>query len=436
MKSQHSHAVLLFPLLTAAASFHSIFLFFSLPDHPLSDHAGILIWWGCLSLTYGVLALLLRRPRSMQTVILTAAGGFLLQFLLTLFTAYHPSTFLSWAILLFMWGCTYALCCARLLDGVQTESVMTIFELSVLVLFFAAFGVCASVMTPGSLLHPSAGILLALIALARARSGHLRADPQSPHPQKGRLFLAGLLVAMGGLAAVFCILMTASASRLLTRFTQWVVSLVRSAASLIDRFLRWLLSLLPKKHTDTTLLEEAQTQAPGEAADWGSLGTSLPLYLMLGAFVILVLIILVWLWRKGGFHRVAFRAPSAKPVTRKHRSPKELLLQLWKHLCQRFSFRISYLKLWNTAPGLFVWLERQMHSRHLDRETGETSRAFLLRIQASLPSCSESLTRLADCLDQHYFGAGQSLSVDEITAMRKQFRTELRQHPSEKTADA
>jgi hypothetical protein len=43
--------------------------------------------------------------------------------------------------------------------------------------------------------------------------------------------------------------------------------------------------------------------------------------------------------------------------------------------------------------------------------------------------------RLADCLDQHYFGAGQTLSSAEISAMRRQLRTEFHHQSTKKVAD-
>lgn len=435
MKLQLSHSVILFPLLAGTASLHILFLFFSQPGTPISDHAGILLWWGCLTLTYGVLTLLLRRPRSMRTVILTAAGGLFLQFILTYFFAYRPPSFLSWFVLLSMWGSMYALCCIRLLEGTQTESVMTVFELSVLVVFLAVFGASVSVMTPASLLYPAVGLLLTLIALVQARSGHARMDAQSLHPQKGRFFLVSILAGMGGVTAAFCVLLTDSASRLLSRITQWGFTLLRAAANQVDRLLRWLLSLLPEQHMNSVLLEEAEVQGPAESAEWGAFDSTLLLYLMLGVIAVLVLVVLVWLWKQGSFHRIVFHSRTVAQSVRKRPGLRDLFLQLRQRLGRWLSFNVSYLKLRNTAPGLFVWLERQMRARHLERESGETARAFLLRIQTVLPSCSEPLIRLADCLDQHYFGTGQTLSAPEITAMRRQISAELHQHPHEKAAD-
>ena len=437
MKPQHSHSAILFPLLSGAAAMHTVFLLFSSPNNPGADHAGFLIWCGCLTLTYSVLTLLLRRPRSIRTVVLTAAGGICLQLVLTLIFAYHPSTAIAWSALLFMWISLYARCCILLLeDGVQPEAVVTTFELSVLVLFFAGFGTTVAVMPPSSLLHSTAGILLNLIAMVRIRSGHTRVDPQSSPSQKGRFLLVLLLAAMGGLAATLCILLTDSASLLLSRFTEWGFSLLRSAANAFDRMLRWLLSLLPEQHMNSALLEEAESQAPGGAADWGSFDTPLLFYAMLGATVLLILAALIWLWRNGGFHLITFRSRTTTQMTRQRPGLRELLLQVWRHFRRAVSFRITYLKMRNTAPGLLVWLEREMRSRHLERKPGETLCAFLLRIQLLLPSCRESLARLADSLDQHYFGIGHTLPADEIAAMRKQLRAELHQHHPEKAADA
>ena len=197
---------------------HAVFLLFSSPRNPVSDHAGMLLWWGCLSLTYGILTLLLRRPRSIRTVILIATCGFLLQLVLTLMVAFRPSTVLSWSVLLFMWISLYARCCIQLLEGTQTDAVVTTFELSVLTLFVIGFGVSMAVITPASLLHCAAGVLLTLVAMIRIRSGHTRVDTRSGHSFKSRFFLIALLAGIGGLAAALCTLLTApcmSAAQLL-----------------------------------------------------------------------------------------------------------------------------------------------------------------------------------------------------------------------------
>lgn len=435
MNSRHTHSAILFPLLTNAAALHTLFLLFVYRQDPISDHAGILIWWGCLALTYGILTLLLRRPRSLQPVILTAAAGFLLQLVLNLIWAQRPPTVLSACVLLSMWAVLYARCCGQLLEGTNPESVATVFEASVLMLFIAAFGVSAAVMTPASLLHTAAGTLLALVAMARLRTGHVRVDAQPLHPQKGRLLLIGLLAALGGIAAAFCILLTGSASRLLSRFTQWAAALFRAALAQADRLVNWLLSFLPEYEVDPALLAEAEAQAPSGAAEWGTFSSALPFYLMLGALTILALGALIWLWRHGSFHRIVFRSSAAAHTARRRRSLRAVLSELRQRLCRWISFRVSYLRLRNTAPGLFVWLERQMRLRHLERRPGETSRAFLTRVQDSLPACSEPLTRLATCLDLHYFGSGQTLSAGEISAMRRQIQTELHDTHRKKAAD-
>ena len=141
--------------------------------------------------------------------------------------------------------------------------------------------------------------------------------------------------------------------------------------------------------------------------------------MILGVVAISVLVSLCWLWRNGGFHRVPFHSRTTSRIQRKRPGLGQLLLRLWHRLRRWTLFQVSYLKLRNTPPGLFVWLEHRMHTHHLDRQPGETSRIFLSRIRSAYPQCGESLSILADSLDQHYFGNGQRLSPDEIASMRK-----------------
>lgn len=435
MKPQHSHSTILLPLLALAANLHTLYLPISSPQNPISDHVGFLIWWGCLILTYGVLTLLLRRPRSIGTVILTAAGGFCLQLVLTLISPYHPSTVLGWFLLLFMWIGLYGRCCTLLLEGTQSESVVTSFEFSVVMLFISAIGVSISVMPPDLLSHPAAGLLLSFIAMVRVRIGHARVDTQARTTQKGRFLPAVILLGIGGSAALFCALLSGACARLLTGFTQRLFSLLRSVLQLVGRFFRWLASLHPEQHVDSELLEDPSQSLPIGNAEWGSMESELPLYLMIAGVTLLALLGLVLLWRCGGIHRLSVRSHTVSRTTRSRHSLRQLLQTYLQKFRRWFAFRISSLKLRNTAPGLFVWLERQMHIHHLDRQAGETARAFLMRTQTALPSCSEILTRLADCLDQHYFGAGQTLSSAEISAMRRQLRTEFHHQSTKKVAD-
>lgn len=428
MKEHPSHLVTLFPLLANAAALHTVFVFFSYARTSVSDHMGMLIWWGCLTLTHAALTLFLRRPRSLRGVILITAGGFLMQLILTLVFAQRHATFLAWFAILFMWIGLYVRCCSQLFEGTKPESVVAAFETTTLVLFVAALSVSLSTMSPGPLLHAAAGILLSLIALARVRSGHARIDSHTRHNQKGRLLLVGLLVGLGGGVTLFCVLFASSASQLLTRFTQWVFSVFLTIYHAFGRFFRWLVSLLPEQHVDESLLAGPEEQLPSgmipeAASDNGAL-----FYLLMGSIVVFALAALVWIWRRGGFHHISFRSRPLSRATRKSRSPVSLLLQLWQRLCGWSSFQISYLQQRNTVPGLFVWLERQMRARHLERQKSETPRVFLTRIRETLPQSTETLILLADCLDQHYFGTGHGLSAVQIAAMRKQLRSELHQH--------
>lgn len=426
MKTSYSPFVTLFPLLANTVSLHTLFLFFTYDMTPVSDIRGLLIWWGCLSLTFAILTLFLRKPRTLRGVILIAAGGFVLQLVLTIVFTQRYS-FLAWVALIFMWLGMYYRCCSLLLEGIKPESVIAAFETTVVMLFVAAFSVTLSVMTAEALLCMAIGVLLTLIALAQVRSGNARITPESQGNQKGRFLLVALLVTLGAGAAVLCMLITNTASQLLTQFTKWFFSILRSISKAVGCFLRWLASLLPEKDMDSTLMNEPNIILPEGAAEWGTIDNPIPFYLLLAMGVLLVLFALFWLWRNGGFHSITFRLRTTGHITRKRRSSKHLLLLLWQRFSRWLAFQYSYLRLRNTAPGLFVWLERQMRPHRMERLEHETPRAFLSRLQNHFPESAETLARLATCLDLHYFGGGHTLSAAEITSMRKQLAQELRQ---------
>ena len=84
------------------------------------------------------------------------------------------------------------------------------------------------------------------------------------------------------------------------------------------------------------------------------------------------------------------------------------------HVC-----RILYR---DTAPGLFVWLERRKGPGRKARKPTESCREFLLGLQPDYPGAEAVLRSLAEDLDRHYFGGGSRLSKREIRAMRKTLR--------------
>ena len=52
-----SHLTVLPVLLADAASLHTVFLLFAyIREEPVTDQAGMLVWWGCLTATYAFLA--------------------------------------------------------------------------------------------------------------------------------------------------------------------------------------------------------------------------------------------------------------------------------------------------------------------------------------------------------------------------------------------
>lgn len=427
MNKHRSHFVTLLSLLANVVSLHTLFILFSYPRFPVSDTFGLLIWWGCLTATYLVLAQFLRQPRSLRSVILISAGGFFLQLTFTLIFAHRHSTVLAWSILLFMWLVMYCRCCNLLLEGIKPESVIAAFETTVVMLFVSAFAVTLSVMETSSFLFTAIGVLFSLVALVCIRSNHARITAQAQFKQKGSVFLIAFLMAIGGCASILCLLITNPASRLLTRLTQWFFSVLRSIAGTINRFLRWLASLLPEQHVDEALINDPNLPLLGGATEWGTMNSQIPLFMMLALLVIFLLLALFWLWRHGGLHTLSFRVQTTGHVVRKRHSSKHLLLQLWKRFSRWITFQNAYLKQRNTAPGLFVWLERQMQARHMERKENETPRAFLFRLQNHFPNSAETISYLASCLDQHYFGTGSALPAAKVAQMRKQLAHELHQ---------
>ena len=423
-----SHLTVLPVLLADAASLHTVFLLFAyIREEPVTDQAGMLVWWGCLTATYVFLAWFLRRPRSLRGVAAVLGGGFFAQLAVTVLLGVRYPSVLSWVFLLLMWGGMYVHCYNALFHPFQTEQLVGAFERTVAALFLCALAVSGKVMTTASLLPPFIGVLLALLALSRSRSGHTRAAAREADGLPNRFLAALAVVLLGGGAALTAVFLTDTAAGFLTRFTSWLKAAATQALGALGRFFSWLVSLLPAPQGGTGELyaEEGVLAAAIEEAGTQS---GFMLYLLVGIIVAVLLGLLIWFLRRGGIGRLPGLPRRTGTVRRTGKRLREILTQFLKRIAAFFHFQYAYLLRRNTAPGLLIWLERNMRRRRAGRKPGETARAFLIRIrEEQLPQCGDALVQLADCLDAHYFGAGRDISHREAAALRRMLARELRQ---------
>lgn len=408
-------------LLANSAALHTAFLL--LAEVGGSDWKGLMLWWGCVTLTYAALALFLRRPRPLRGVILVAVGGFLVQAMTTISLGIRYPFSLSWVCICVLWAAMYYRACAFQFRPAKAEQVIAAFEITVAVLLFTAFTVSGGITEPFTLYPLSIAILLTLLALLRLRSAHPRATEQVAGGIKGRLLLLLLLLLLGGGTAAFVLLLTGSAADLLTQFTNWLKSTGTYLLKLFERFFLWLASLFPESDMGEILPDtQGMDGLPKASAGENTIDGSFLLYLIIGVMLTAAVIALIWLWRKGGTVHLPALSRPAGLVQRKGPGLGHALTLLWRKLCRWLSYRYNYLAKYNTPPGLLIWLERQAKRRRLGRKQGETSRMFLLRLKDILPGCEDDLVRLSDCLDRLYFSSPPASMEVPVAALRRKFK--------------
>lgn len=418
MNRRAAHLTALSSLLSGAAAFHLVHLIlfnFSAPD---GDLLGLLVWWGCLILTCLVLALFLRRERTLREIILICAGGFVLQLILTPVLGVRYPTAWGWFFALLMWGYLYYRCYALLCLPVKPEQLTLALEGSVAALFLAALFVAIGGMVAMVLPPLAIGSLLAILAMASLRTSHARRGSIQGQGSKGHGLLLELLTVFFALSAGVTALIIRPAARGVTWLTQWAQRAGLAVFQGIEGFLRWLASLFPQEDLGPMESEiesgsSIDISAGGEGAEFD------PelLFLALAALVVLVIAaVLIWKLLRGGA-RTGAPALRGRQGFRQNVPFRQQLALLWQRMTAFVRFQLAYRRNYNTAPGLLVWLEKRFH-----REAGESPRAFLGRVAESCPEQGENLARLADCLDEHYFGAGAAMPSQEIAALRKSIK--------------
>lgn len=419
--SRRPHLAALSILLANSAAIHTGYLLAS--ETATSTQPALPIWWCCVALTYGVLALFLRRPRSLRGVILIAVGGYAAQMAAALLAGVRYPSVLSWLIVCTLWGTMYCRACVFALRPPKAEQVITAFEIAAAVLLFTSFVVAGGAAAPAALYPLAFAVLLTLMALACLRSGHRRVSGRSSHPVKGRLYPILLLCLLGGGTAALALLITGSAAEQLTRFSLWLKTAAKGLLGLVEKFFLRLAALLPHSAPGEVSPPEASGIDGVQALPTEELvhGGGFVLYLLFGLLLLTAAAVLIRLWRRGGSVHLSGGERAAGAVSRKGSGFARILARLWR----RVLYWHRYLTRYNTPAGLLIWVELRAKHRRIPRRPGETARAFLLRLRPLLPQCEEELVRLADCLDEMYFSPADDTPSLPVAALRRKFRKQF-----------
>ena len=297
---------------------------------------------------------------------------------------------------------------------------MTSFEVCVLVLLFSLFYCSIQAVAFSCALPAAVATVAALAALIARRTASGRGKTAS---SRGA---GSVLGAIGGFALGALLLAGAAAGAVKSLgLALWrgALAVLGFLGRCVTALLSWLAALIPESEAGEFLPEASPVAIPdAAAAEERLLDPSAVMYALAGLLALAVLAGLVWVIVRGG-GKLRRAAPTAGgPVSRRRVSPGRALRRWLGRLREQVRFHV--LRIWrrNTAPGLFVELERHWALRRKGRRVGETCREYLLRLTPEYPEGAAALRTLAEDLDACCFGSGSRLSGREIRALRKKLK--------------
>ena len=403
-------------LLVDVGAFSSLFSVFLRVETGELVFPALPVWCVCLLSCYGLLCLLLRRPRTARLLILTCLGFFLVQVALAfaLYGLFAGATGLIFT--LGMWMVAYYHAYSLALKPPGPEKIMTFFEICVLVLLFSLLYCSVQRIAFVCALPSAVAAVLALVGLIARRTASGRGKTGASRGAGtvfgvlGAFALGALLLAGAAAGAVKTL-----ATAVWKAFTGAMAFLGRCVTALLD----WLVSLVPEGEAETLPPEAIPGNVPGEMPPTEQLvDHSLILYGLLALVALAILVVLIWRILRGGELQRRLSIGGGR-VTRR-RTGMGKALSRWLHrLRGQLLFHLHRVLRRNTAPGLFVWLERRNAIHRKGRRAGESCREYLLRLAPDYPEAEAALRTLAEDLDEYYFGHGSRLTKREIRALRK-----------------
>lgn len=403
-------------LLVDVGAVSSLFAVFLLVETGRLMFPALPLWCAGLLLCYGALCLLLRKPRTVRLLMVVCLVCFLAQAGLAfwLYGLFAGTTGLLFS--LGAWAATYFHAYNLALKPPAAEKLMTAFEVSVLAGLFSLFYCSVRHMAYTAVLPAALAALVALAGLIARRTASGRDKAGAP---RGAGTVLGVLLAFG----LGALLLAGAAAGAVKTLALGLWSAVKAVAGFLGRcanaLLEWLMERIPEGDPGELPAEPPAAVLPEGAEPMEQLvDHTMVLYALLGLVVLAVLAVLVWMLLRGGKLRRRAAVGGGR-VTRRRTGPGQALRRWLGRLRQQLFFHIHRILLRDTAPGLFVWLERRNALRRKGRRVSETCQEYLLRLALEDLRHATILHTLANDLDEHYFGSGSRLSRREIRAMRK-----------------
>lgn len=408
-------------LLVKVTCMPTLYALFSLSSSETVIQPGTAVWIVAVLCCYFGLRLLLRKERSLRTVILFCVVWFLLQAVLVFIFYEHLTTVLRVAIAVGMWVYSYLECYTAAVQEVSVEKVMSSFDTGMILLVVLLFLGKISQVSMVIFLPLATAEAVALCALIQRRAAD-RSEKRSSAAQ-GSLMITGTVLAFAAVACAVVFLASGQIKRILDMIWKGLLTAAQWVADILNAAIMFLLSLLPDpelgelEYDQQQVLDMLEEMEKAEVVD-----PTMLLYVFLGLIALLFVGVIVYQFVCGGKRISIGRTGGEKGIRRSRLGLGRLFRAFFQRLRERLTYQINCITKRNTAPGLFAYLERQGTMRRKGRKRGESCREFLVRTSANYPGAETDVLRLADALDTYYFGGGETLSHREVIAMRRRIK--------------
>ena len=391
------------------------FTLFSMVEKMENTSPGLALWLPCVALCHLCLGLFLRRERSMRALIYFCAVFYVLQAVLTFLVYGFFSSFVGVLAAMAMWLYSYYNCLDFNVRHLTAERLTKGFDLCSFALILMLFYCSVRDISMKIVLPLAVSDVLCLFALIAIRGGEQR-------KMRSLAMSGGIVLIFGAVAAAFVALASGGLKKLveLTVFAAKAVVLffLRS----IDAVFRFLLSLFPEKEYE---LEALPVDIPTAAGEMGDMSFQLVdpqiiIAAMIGLGLFIALVLIVYRIIRGKKNVIKISGGSDKGLRRERRGLYAVISRALSRLFAKLRFAYKSVVLRNTAPGLFLQIEKRSRPKLKGRKSSESCREFLQRAAEIYPHAASELEKLSDTLDAIYFGAGVDISSAEIVRMRKQ----------------
>jgi len=414
MKKQLSALCPLSILLANSCAMAALFTVFSTVEGLAKTDPCLALWLCSISACHLAMSIFLRRKRSQRALIYFCAAFFMLQLVLAFIVYGRFSSVIGMLAAVCMWLYSYFNCFELHIKKTSVERYTNSFDICSLVLIFVLFFYSVKKLPFTPVLPLAVSAFLCLVAQVLVRGGEER-------KLHSVIVSTVIILFIGAVAAGF----VAVASGGLKKFVSWIINCAYTVLAFfyrcINALFMFLMRLVPEK--------QYESFAPPEIAGIDTSGAEQQAMVLIDPekFFITVLCVGLIITAALIIHRI-IRGKNAvtllvqsndKGLRRKRSKLFDTLKRSGSRFVKALRFRIMCMLSRNTAPGLFMQIEKQSRSVLHGRCEGESCREFLQRAEAVYPHAANELDILANALDDLYFGSGKTMSHDEVKKLRR-----------------